>query len=456
MKYFCFFLMMAGILRGAEIGLEALPYTSATYFWTHDGLQLPRLNCNLAGNPIRIGGVEFKRGIVGHTGFSMIYNINRAADEFKALAGVEDEDHPNDDKNMASSLRIEIYTDRKLVYNQLVKLGEVPVPVKVDLSGKSQLELRAVWDKGFRRQRIAFGDPILKTVNPDKLKNELRLSRERRIQALEFAPEYPEPPAWKNIKAERISFHQFNNAYKLSNAAYEIILLPEFGGRVIHYSKPDGDNLLYVQSDDKYESRMVRGKSGDFGGGHFMRLQPNNYFFPADVVLKHGKYEIEFGREGELTMRSAVSEHFFVRYEYRIRLEPETLEITGVQHNTATFAQPLGIWSIVRVPTAEIDRIVLPPGAVIPEIVYDMEKIHQKGFEVQCPAQAAQYRTRMRNGKIFNIKYHLTADDLNNLFPYHAVHVYSCHGYTELEAHTPTLMTVPGASVSLRETWRME
>ncbi len=449
-------LMLAGALMGGEVQLETLPCTSAAYFWTHEGFQLPQFNCNLAGNPIRIGGVEFKRGIAGHTAFSMIYNINRAATEFTAMGGMEDEDHPKDDKNQASSLWIEIYTDRELVYRQLVKLGEPPVPIKVDLTGKTLLELRGIWDKGFKRQRIALGDPMLKADDPEKLKEELQQSRERRIQALEFAPEYPTPPQWKDIKVEKIKFHQFDNAYKLSNATQEVILLPEFGGRVIHYSAPEGENMLYVQPDDLYELRMVRGKSGDSGGGHFMRMQPANYFKPSDVVFKHGRYTIEFGGEGEVAMRSVLSENFFVRYEYRVRLLPETLEVTSIQHNAATFAQPMGVWSITRVPTEKIERVALPPGAKIPEIVFDMKTMPKNGEELLCPAQNAEYWAKMYDGKVFNIKYHLSAEDLLHLTPYQVVHVYWFPGFTELEAHTPTRMIAPGASIFLRETWKIE
>ena len=106
-------------------------------------------------------------------------------------------------------------------------------------------------------------------------------------------------------------------------------------------------------------------------GGHFLRIQPSKNFHPNDPLLQHGKYRIDFPAEGMIRMSSAESSLFQVVCEYRLRIVPgsDVLELTNTLINTAPYdriinraplRRPLGIWSITRVRSAGLKRVLLP------------------------------------------------------------------------------------------------
>ena len=135
-------------LSGAELGLETVPWTEAGYFGSHEGNKLPQINRNLQGNPLSIGGVRFKRGLAGHTPFTVFYSLGGMARSVSGFVGLDDEDHPRDRKGeeLDTTVRFVILVDRKEVFRHTAKLGDKPFPFRVDLRGKQQLELRGgIW-----------------------------------------------------------------------------------------------------------------------------------------------------------------------------------------------------------------------------------------------------------------------------------------------------------------------
>ncbi len=427
------------LLAGEPVGLETLPCTSAAWFWTHDGPALPAVNRNLSGNPIRIGGTVFERGIAGHTAFSMVFTLNGSADSFTAVAGMEEEDHPKDNPALETAIVVEVLVDRVPVFRRRMVLGE-KAELRIDLRGKYQLELRGTWGKGFPRQRVAFGNPVLATSDPEALRRELTAGRDRYQEELAFTPAFPELPQWKEITVTRLP----GNRLRLADAKQEVIVAPDFGGRIIHYSAPGGANQLYEPPEAEYRDMMIRGKAKDFGGGHFIRHQPKDYFHPSDPVLKHGKYAVRFGEEGEIILRSAPSEYLLLRYEYRLKLVDGRLEITNTITNTAPFARDLGVWSVTRIPTAALQKLELPEGVEVPPLI--------PSRQFTADAKEAWYRVETTTGKL-RIRYSLTAEELASLAPWKPLHLFIGKTFSELESHSPTLLRLPGESATLHETW---
>ena len=239
-------LCFAAALPAAEVGLETLPWTDAAWFWSADGPALPQINTNLSGQgPISIGGVRFERGICGHTGFSVVYNLDRNAESFSARIGIDDERHPKDSGDEAE-VPFAILVDRREVFRRVMHLGEKPVPVRIDLRGKSQLELRGEFGaKGFRLQRVAWGNPVLQTDSPEKLRAALERSRSRHEANLAAEPVYPEAPAWRGIRIEKISWETFRHAYRVENGRFTLVVVPECGGRIMEFAAVGGKSLLH-------------------------------------------------------------------------------------------------------------------------------------------------------------------------------------------------------------------
>ena len=86
-----------------KINIDSVPWTDACYFWSMEGKRLSVFNKNLMGNKLSISGVKYNKGIAGHTGFSVVYNLSGEALSFSAIVGVDDEAHPRDPKDLNSA-----------------------------------------------------------------------------------------------------------------------------------------------------------------------------------------------------------------------------------------------------------------------------------------------------------------------------------------------------------------
>ena len=473
MRLFFLSLLLIGALcgSGAEVGLETLPWTDAAWSWSQDGPVLPKINTNLSGKgKISIGGVRFERGICGHTGFSIVYRLDRTADSFSAMIGVDDERHPKDFGREAD-VRFAVLADRQEVFQRRMRLGEKPVPVHVDLRGKTQLELRGEYGKGgFLLQRVAWGNPVLRTSSPERLRTVLERNREKHMQNLAAQPVYPEAPAWKRIRISKINWNGFRNAYRIDNGRIAFTVVPECGGRIMEFGAAGKTSLLKT-SVPPAKVRMIRGRSGDSAGGHFMRVQPPTGFHPNDPLVQHGPFRIEFPAEGEVRMTSAESALFQLLYEYRIRIVPDSgrLEITNTLINTAPYERQLGIWSITRLETFALKRVLLSSGQGNRKIsqMGDSVKVAETadGIELRInfrlktprdflelrawPAET-ELRVESKEGNFLRIRYEGADRSPEGESP---IHLYFCERFSEMESHGPTRLLKPGERISLTDKW---
>ena len=337
-------------LSGAELGLETVPWTEAGYFGSHEGNKLPQINRNLQGNPLSIGGTEFKRGLAGHTPFTVFYSLGGMARSISGFIGLDDEDHPRDRKGeeLDTTVRFVILADRKEVFRHTAKLGEKPFPFRVDLRGKQQLELRGEYGKHFLKQRVVFADPVIEVDNASRFLEFAARERERIAQSVRTGRSYPAAPQWKKNSIQKIQYERFRNAYEIRRGSLLLVVLPELGGRLISFGTANG-NLLEGNRKHDPAQIMTWGRSGDFAGGFFLRPSPKRYFQPCPILM-HGEYSIRFPADGEVVMESQDSPLFFMRYSYRLRiLDQERIEVTAKIINTATFPQSYGIWSVTRI-----------------------------------------------------------------------------------------------------------
>lgn len=437
MKSVLLALSVAGgcLLSAAEVSLTELPATVSRAFWTWNGTGLPLANRNLSGGTILIGGTRFPHGICGHTPFSNIYELNGSVDSFSAEIGVEATDHPKDPIQPGDPIpqvTFQFFADFREIFRKRCALGDSPFPVRFDLTGIRHFEIRAKASGGrtSHRCRTAIGNPVFHTAAPQRLKQVLREQAGWRMEPVS----YPAAPEWKNIRIEKIRYGNYSGAYRIRTASYELVVVPECGGRALRLSRLNGENLFAPEQPYPREKMLIWGGFPDCASGHFLRLLPQELLLPDDPVLETAPYTVSFPENGVIVMRSRRSRVHGIRAEYRYRILPDMVEVTGSIRNESSFPRSLGVWSLTRADTRRLCRLSVSGTAVRPESLKPEREFH---FPEKVVLTAW-----FRDGERLEIR----ADR-------GGVKLFRSPRFTELEILGGTAVTAPGGCVELNETW---
>ncbi|MEN6581594.1 MAG: NPCBM/NEW2 domain-containing protein [Armatimonadota bacterium] len=96
----------------------------------------PKAGRSVENKQIRIGGKQFDYGLGTHAESGLIINLKGSAVRFEAFVGVDDELAPE------GSVTFEIWVDDKLAASTgVMKSGDKPLPISVDLTGASTILL---------------------------------------------------------------------------------------------------------------------------------------------------------------------------------------------------------------------------------------------------------------------------------------------------------------------------
>ncbi|OGV32712.1 MAG: hypothetical protein A2020_15130 [Lentisphaerae bacterium GWF2_45_14] len=477
---FIFAFLPLAILASDELCLSDVPWTDSRPFWTWEGKRLPVKDKNLFGHEISIGGEKFKRGLAGHTGFTIVYNLSQKALRFTAMVGIDDEAHKKDPKNITeSSVNVVILVDRKEVFRQKVELGKKAVPVDIDLKGKYQLEIRGEYDTGFHKQRIVFADPKLEVKSKDSFMKSAQEWKDKVESATRFAPEYPAAPDWKNIKISTCKFAGSEKAYRINNGKIELVILPEFGGRLVSLNLRGQKNIIYETA----RSASGKGKIDHNEDGHFCRPQPSNYFTSDyDPVLLTGRYSIEFPEEGKVVLTSAPSWNLFLRYQYAFKVETDKpeVELTTVHRCIAPFVNKAGIWSITRLDSRTLEAIRIPTEAAdapkkyrfSPEKYANLikrvdgwdslefapgfiESLGQRDSIQWEQFSSKNEEEAVTNQCTFRKSFDVSRKDWARMEGFFPAHFYVSKKFLEVEAHGPIVNLNFKEEISLREKWTL-
>ena len=128
-------LMPLAALQAAEVAVSSLDLSLAA----NNSGWAPRANLSTSGNPITLNGTVFANGLGSHTKFRLVIDCHGTAKRFTAKVGVNDAAN----KQYASVVfRVE-GDGKKLFMSPVMRPGDAPVLVDVDLSGIQHLVLLA-------------------------------------------------------------------------------------------------------------------------------------------------------------------------------------------------------------------------------------------------------------------------------------------------------------------------
>jgi len=135
LKLFALVLLPIAALQAGEIAVSSLDLSLAA----NSSGWPARANLSTSGNPILLGGKVFPNGLGSHTKFRLLIDCHGTANRFTAKVGVDDVAN----KQYASVIfRIE-GDGKKLFMSPVMRPGDDPLAVDVDLTGIQQLVLLA-------------------------------------------------------------------------------------------------------------------------------------------------------------------------------------------------------------------------------------------------------------------------------------------------------------------------
>jgi hypothetical protein len=105
-----------------------------------------RVNQTMDGEPLRLGGKTYGRGLWIHSKTTLRYDLGGDFSRFETIAGIDD-DLPRRDKTKA---RLTIRADAKTLFDKDIWITDKPRPLKLDVTGSQTLEI--VVDFGEKRK----------------------------------------------------------------------------------------------------------------------------------------------------------------------------------------------------------------------------------------------------------------------------------------------------------------
>jgi len=125
--------------------------------------QRPTANIAVSGKPISLAGKKYSRGIGTHANSNLLIDLKKNAKSFSATVGV-------DDFSSMGTVTFEIWVDEKKVSDTgVLRPGELPVRLTVDLTGASTLRLIVTGaNDGLEYDHADWADARLELIDPLK------------------------------------------------------------------------------------------------------------------------------------------------------------------------------------------------------------------------------------------------------------------------------------------------
>ncbi len=279
----------------------------------------------------------------------------------------------------------------------------------------------------------------------------------------------------QSLSVNRVSFHGWRDAYRISNGEFQVVVVPEVA-RIMEYGPVGGDNLLWVNEELTPERNAgatplpAPKEWQNFGGDKLWPAPEKAWGWPPDWQLDRGPCQVEAGAApGSLRLVGTASQRHGIRFEREITLAPEgsRLDIVDTAVNVSDKPLTASIWDVTQARADCVGFVPLGRGAA-----------YHRGEGQQPDAQWQQVDDMLlmkpmggKSGKMFisgtpgwlgcrrgDIIY-LKSFSISPTPPPGPETPREFYindtGYVELEIVGPATELKPGATTSITETWRL-
>jgi hypothetical protein len=172
------------------------------------------------------------------------------------------------------------------------------------------------------------------------------------------------------VRVERIDFQGWTDAWKISNAACELVIVPQIG-RVMSFHLAGQKNVLWIN--DRLAGKTVPAEDGqwhNFGGEKVWPTQQSLWpkytgvAWPPPYPYDSGPASAEALSDG-LRLTTAFDPHFGARVVREFHLDPIRPVVHVRQYHAKSAGEPLPmtLWSITQVRTPQF--AMLPAGVEV-------------------------------------------------------------------------------------------
>jgi len=139
------------------------------------------------------------------------------------------------------------------------------------------------------------------------------------------------------MNVKKISFNGFDNCYALTGNSYKLIVVAEIGPRILHFSKNDSDNVLFVDKE-----KLIGKDDWKIYGGHRVWLSPeSDDSYSPDNLMCEVHYD-----EDIFIVKSPVDDKTNIQKSIEIKFEKDYVNVKNIIENKSDFLYQGGIWAL--------------------------------------------------------------------------------------------------------------
>lgn len=173
------------------------------------------------------------------------------------------------------------------------------------------------------------------------------------------------------VKAERVEYHGWKNAWKLTNGAVDLVLVPSIG-RIIRYGKVGGPNVLWENPRMSGKLPFASKDWQNFGGDKLWPAPQSAWGWPPDTEIDPGEHEVKLLPNGHLLVSGKASEKSGIRFEREVAMDASGSGVRIINRMINSSQKPLrwAIWEIAQVDDPQYALIPASPASIHPDGYY--------------------------------------------------------------------------------------
>ncbi len=207
------------------------------------------------------------------------------------------------------------------------------------------------------------------------------------------------------VTVERIQYHGWRDALRMTNGTVELIVVPQIG-RIMRYGFVDGPNVLWENTELAGKPRTSSSAPTDwmnYGGDKLWNAPQSKSGWPPDPVLDGGACTVTLRPDGHLRIDGQRSPGSGLRFERDIELAENGTAVTlrNILMNEGTQPANWAIWEVAQVDDPKQVRVPRSRSARFHDGYHVFADFHlQPGMLVLTTREIGLRRDSTHNAKI--------------------------------------------------------